>query len=71
MAEDIDRYLKGQPVTAKLPTPAKKKPLHVTTSVDEPGTESGTPIGLLLVVGFLILVIVFGLVVLAVVYLRG
>jgi serine/threonine protein kinase len=71
MAEDIDRYLKGQPVVATIPTPAKKKPLNATTSVDEVGSETGTPLGLLLIVGFLILVIVFGLVVLAVVYLRG
>jgi serine/threonine protein kinase len=74
MGEDIGRYLEGKAVTAKLPSPAKKKapaPPLSSASVDGPGGAGGYPLVLILAVGFLVLVIVVGLVFLAVLMFGG
>ncbi|MEZ0229561.1 MAG: serine/threonine protein kinase, partial [Planctomycetota bacterium] len=74
MGEDIGRYLEGKPVTAKLPSPAKKKPAAPplsSASVDGAGGGGGYPLVLILAVGFLVLVIVVGLVFLAVLMFGG
>jgi hypothetical protein len=68
MGEDIERYLKGEPVLAKLPRPAKKKAASPAAANGSVGVEEGGggaySVGVILVIGFLAVVILGGLFVL-------
>jgi len=62
MAEDIERFLKGEAVQAKIPKPAKKKaPPPEASSIEGAAAKGGWPLPLVIVLVFLALVILGGL----------